>query len=83
MQEPEQIEQVFMRYFKDIFTTTMLTNLETIYDAVDQRISRENNGMLQEEFNEKEVKEALHQMNPNKALRPDGMSSCLPKVLVN
>ena len=49
-QELEQIEQVFMRYFKDIFIITMPTNLETIYDAIDQKISRESKGMLEKEF---------------------------------
>ena len=62
-----------MKHFEEIFTTSNPSEMDKVYKGLDQRISTEKMDQLNKEFIENEVKEALHQMNPNKALGLDGM----------
>ena len=60
-QDPKRIEEVVLRYFKDTFTSSKPTNVDAIYERIEQRISQENRNQLDQEFNEIEIKEALNQ----------------------
>ena len=50
--------------------------MEEVYEAVEQKLSEDSISRLDKVFTAQEVKEALEQMNPNKAPVPDGMSAC-------
>ena len=74
--EPQKIENAFLRYFREIFTSTEPTNMAGVYDGITQRLSAKSKIQLDKEFTKKEIHEALFQMNSNKAPRPDGMTAC-------
>ena len=63
-----QIEGMVLRYFNEIFTTSNPTNMGEVLKGLEQRILDDKRNQLDKEFTEIEIKEALHQMNPNKAL---------------
>ena len=73
-QEEEQIiEEIVVDYFKNLFTTSSLTNFNDILEAVETKVSPSMNHMLTSDFTTREVEQALKQMHPQKALGPDGM----------
>ena len=65
---------VFLDYFKGIFTTSIPTEMEYIFDRVKRRIIEDMNGILMLEFTNEEVRSALDQMHLDKALGPNGMT---------
>lgn len=60
-------------YFSELFTAKEVDWQEVI-SYIPTTVSREHNEFLLQPITEKEVKEALFQMNPDKALGPDGMT---------
>ena len=64
-----------MKHFEEIFITSNPSKMDKVYKGLDQRISTEKMDQLNKEFIKNEIKEALHQMNPNKALGLDGMTA--------
>ena len=50
--------------------------MDIIFQVMEPRVTDEMNEKLGKEFTDMEVKQALDQMNPHKAPRPDGMSAC-------
>ncbi|KAM3701378.1 hypothetical protein ACB098_05G166700 [Castanea mollissima] len=72
-EDESKIEEVFMKYYKDLFTWAQPTNFAEILDAVQPNLSVEMNNMLTSEFHGFEVSRALKQMYPTKASGPDGM----------
>ena len=71
----EDVGKVFLDYFHDIFTTNP-SNMDIIFQSMRCKVTVEMNGMLDKEFTKMEIKNALDQMNPNKAPSPDGMTAC-------
>ncbi|KAL4594323.1 hypothetical protein ACB092_12G012200 [Castanea dentata] len=69
-----KIEEIILNYFSTIYSTEQRGSYEASMDVVNQRVSREMNSQLLEEFIVHEVKKALQQMHPTKSLGPDGMS---------
>ena len=49
--------------------------MEAIFQATSSRITEDMNEVLNKQFTEIEVFQALDQMNPHKAPGPDGMSA--------
>ena len=64
-QEEEQIiEEIVVDYYKDLFTTSNLTNFNEILKAVETKVSPSMNHMLTRDFTAREVEQALKQMHP-------------------
>ena len=72
--QPEDIEREVLEYFSAIFTTASPSSFAASLGAINPLVSDEMNAALLKEFSELEVRNALHQMHPTKALGPDGMS---------
>lgn len=68
------IEEAFISYFKDIFTSSNPSCMDTVLEAVTPVVSQVMNDRLTRGFTVEEVNCVLAQMHPNKAPSPDGMS---------
>ena len=75
-EKQEELEEVFLSYFSKIFSTSNHSNMKSVLQVMEGRISDAMNESLDKDFSEVEIKMALDQMNPNKAPRPDGMTAC-------
>ncbi|XP_074337686.1 uncharacterized protein LOC141674885 [Apium graveolens] len=67
------LQDIITDYYKNLFTTSM-ADWEPVIDCIHHVITREQNEFLLNEIAEEEVKQALFQMHPDKALGPDGMT---------
>ena len=72
-EEKEEVEQIILEYFSEIFSTSHPNIGEASLDAVKLRISTEMNNTLLAECKEAEIKSALNQMHPTKVPRSEGM----------
>ena len=71
--QPIDISTILVNYFKNLFTSTEHIMPQHVLSCVPPIIDDEMNAALSQEFEEKEVEEALNQMAPLKAPGPDGM----------
>ena len=71
----QQVEDIAMKYFQNIFTTSSPTRIEETVAAVNHVVSDEINQQLLLPYTSEEVRVALFQMHPSKAPGSDGMSS--------
>jgi exonuclease III len=71
----ESIEDAFVRYYADLFTSASPVNLEACISAINSKVTTVMNGNLTADFTREEVKNALDQMAPNKAPGPDGFTA--------
>lgn len=73
-QEDEtKIEEVVVDYFNKLFTSNSPDNFTELLDAIQPKVSTTMNEELARTFKANEVRLALKQMYPLKALGPDGM----------
>ena len=70
-----QIEEVAVAYYQEIFATSQPTRIEETLSAVEKVVSEETNHQLLQPYTMEEVRAALFQMHPSKAPGSDGMSS--------
>jgi hypothetical protein len=71
----EEVEQVFVNYYRNLFTSEAQTDPAVCLDELECRVSTEMNEMLMRSFTTEEVTTALKQMSPHKAPGPDGFSA--------
>lgn len=69
----EEISNILINYYQHLFTSASPLHVEEVLRAVPTIITEEQNAMLATEFVKAEVEEALKQMEPLKALGPDGL----------
>ena len=62
-----------MNYYEKLFSTTHPTEFSELLQALQPKVIVEMNRMLGKFFTEDEVRQAMKQMYPLKALGPDGM----------
>lgn len=67
------LENVMIEYFDKLFTASN-TEWEEVVECVSSRVTEDQNSMMLEPVQEKEVKEALFHMHPDKSPGPDGMT---------
>ncbi|XP_040994359.1 uncharacterized protein LOC121240903 [Juglans microcarpa x Juglans regia] len=72
--EPEGRDRLIMDYFRNLFKTSSPNGSLNFLEPFAGRVSNNMNEELCNEYSTEEVKAALQQMNPTKALGPDGMS---------
>ena len=74
------IAEVAVSYFKNLYTTSYPTCILEVLDTIPTKVIADMNQFLIQEFTREEVKAALKQMHPTKALSLDGMFAIfLPK----
>ncbi|XP_024010421.1 uncharacterized protein LOC112085439 [Eutrema salsugineum] len=69
------IEWVASKYFQDLFTSSQPTDPENALQYITEKVTNTSNQLLLMDPSESEIKEALFDINPDKALGPDGMTS--------
>lgn len=74
-EDQEEVEDIILKYFKEIYSTTYPVDFGVSLSAVDRRVLEAMNEDLLREFREEEVWQALKQMYSTKSLGPDCMSS--------
>ncbi|XP_074306449.1 uncharacterized protein LOC141641696 [Silene latifolia] len=74
VEKTEEVAGVAVEYFEQLFTSTRPTDFGDIMQGVEGRVTREMNEGLRAQYTGEEVVQALNQMNPLKAPRPDGMN---------
>lgn len=62
-------------YFKDIYTSTLPSQIEEVTHLIPAKVTVDMNESLVKEFTIEEVQIALLHMHPTKVLRPNGMSA--------
>ena len=75
MEELEEVVAVASDYFENLFQARVCDRLEECLDAVPQMVTEEMQEAFSGEFTTEEVRVALFQMGPTKALGPDGMNA--------
>lgn len=71
--DQEQIVAIFVEFYQQLFTSSNPEVTTADLDSIPKIVIGEMNDILMGEFQEWEVKAALNQMAPLKALRPDRM----------
>jgi ribonuclease HI len=69
------IQNAFMDYFIDIFSTSNPSNMAEALAGVANRIQPHLQDHLNQNFTAEEVAQAVHQLNSNSAPGPDGLSA--------
>lgn len=70
----QEMGEEIAQYYDHLFTSSAEECLDEILEGMPHRITRSMNDKLTRDVDEKEVKQALFSMNPNKAPGSDGMS---------
>jgi hypothetical protein len=71
----KEIQEVFLNYFNDIFTSSTPTNIQASINVVANRVSPQMKEYLSQNFTAAEVSFATHQLKGNAAPGPDGLNA--------
>ena len=75
VEELEEFVEVATNYFNNLFSAGAADQMKECLNAVPNKVTDNMQEVLLGEFTADEVKVALFQMGPTKALRPDGMNA--------
>ena len=73
--EIEDIAKVAINYFDNLFSAGSCDQMEECLDSVSVKVTLEMQNFLSCDFTAEEIKIAMFQMGPTKALGPDGMNA--------
>ena len=73
-EDPTIVKNIAINYYKNLFSTSHTSVQDELLDAIEARVSEPMNALLTKEFQPMEMRKALKQMHPLKALGPDGMN---------
>ena len=71
----EDIARVASDYFEELFSAGPCDQMDECLEAVPCKVTLDMQNILSSEFNAEEIRQALFQMGPTKAPRPDGMNA--------
>lgn len=83
MDQPGDIEQCFIHYYADFFSSLDLPRVQEAIQTIPQVMTDSMNADLVGTFHEWEVEMALKQMAPLEAPSPNGMPPFLPTLLAD
>lgn len=75
----EKVEGVLIDFFADLFTTSNPTGMDESCEAVQHKLTEDQNEWCTRPYSMEEIKEAIDQMHPLKAPGPDGIQPCFTK----
>ncbi len=73
--QEDELGNLAKDFFKNLFNTSNPASTDQVVDLIDRFITEDMNQWLLREFDASEVRDALFQIPPTKALGPDGMSA--------
>uniref|UniRef100_A0A7N2N3A5 Reverse transcriptase zinc-binding domain-containing protein n=1 Tax=Quercus lobata TaxID=97700 RepID=A0A7N2N3A5_QUELO len=73
VEDKQDIRKTMVNYFKTMFTSSNPTNIDSILDGINTKVTTAMNAELTKCFTAEEVEQALKQMKPMTAPGPDGM----------
>jgi hypothetical protein len=71
----KDIQEVFLQYFQEIFTSSNPTNIQDTINVVANKVSPQMQDYLNQDFTAAEVSYATHQLKGNVAPGPDGLNA--------
>ncbi|KAF7124017.1 hypothetical protein RHSIM_Rhsim12G0092000 [Rhododendron simsii] len=71
----QAVKGIALDYFQDIFTTEEVSNIDSMLNCVDHRVSERMNRFVTRPISYNEVKVAVFQMPADRAPGPDGMGA--------
>jgi exonuclease III len=71
----KEIQEVFLKYFQEIFTSSNPTNFQETMQVVANKVSPQMRDYLNQDFTAAEVSYATHQLKGNAAPGPDGLNA--------
>jgi hypothetical protein len=75
MTHNKDIQEVFLQYFNNIFTSSHPTNIQETINVVANKVTTQMKDYLSQEFTTAEVSYATHQLKGNAAPGPDGLNA--------
>ena len=69
----DNVAALLVDYYKSMFIATYPSDIDVVLQSIPQIVSNEMNALLTHDFTREEVKIALKNMTPLKALSPDGL----------
>ena len=72
--ELEDIDNIIVRFLQDLFTTSAPSDIDSILQHVQLRVSLSSNNSLTTPYSADEIKKAIFQMHPSKASGLDGLN---------
>ena len=75
VEEMEDVARVVVDYFDNLFCAGSCNQMEECLSTISAKVSPAMQDMLSRDFIADEIKEAVFQMGPTKALGPDGMNA--------